>query len=298
MVQVLGKTKYHIVCDSYSWRSCSQSCYVSNHDTRFSILRLVTMNHEMFNAKTIGKVHSKGRHSHMWSITEVMDPSWSIADAVCRPRLLIRYAAQYAIGAKDPLEESIRLLVLPVGFVSTCGQTSTLPAEAMDHSKPCQQDQRGNGGLGAKSRCHQKGRKTEHDESPGGTRLCQSDRRVGAASMRYSIGDADGVEVHEKTLITCSRDDESVHIVGLILLVHHCMLVISSPSWPWDGCTSMDIHQYSWYSFYCSAHHAFADMTSSAQQRRRSVTPLTGLLVEKPYQILNAKRIWPICTFS
>jgi hypothetical protein len=50
-----------------------------------------------------------------------------------------------------------------------------------------------------------------------------------------------------KSLITCLRNDESVHMWVSIRLPPRSMLVTWSHLWYWDGCTFMDIRLCSWY---------------------------------------------------
>lgn len=57
---------------------------------------------------------------------------------------------------------------------------------------------------------------------------------------------ADEGSVHEKTLITCLRNEELAHTVESILLLHHSMLATWSRSWRLDGFTFMDIHLHFW----------------------------------------------------
>ena len=84
--------------------------------------------------------------------------------------------------------------------------------------------------------------------------------------------------VREKTLTTCSPNDELVSMPASILLLHHSMWATWSRLWCLDGSIYMDIHPPFWYS-HCdlTCHHSSADCNSWAQRRPRSGIPLTGL---------------------
>jgi hypothetical protein len=106
--------------------------------------------------------------------------------------------------------------------------------ETMDHPKSRYQNQTSYGRSEPKSQCDQEGRKAKHAEFAGGERLCTSDCRVGMAT-RVRKGSkqelADERVAQEKTLIDCSRNDESALMLKSILLVDRCTSVIWFPLW-------------------------------------------------------------------
>jgi hypothetical protein len=115
----------------------------------------------------------------------------------------------------------------------------------------------------------------------------------------HGLLNTDHRSVHEKTLTTCSRNDELVSMLVSILLLHHSMWATWSRSWCLDGFIFMDMHPPFWYS-YChfAGHHSFADCISWVERPRKSGIPLIGLPREKKRNARRQRRPWQTCTCS